>query len=130
MLKWEPAPPFQANAKCWPSSERLGVPFAPTLVTAGVTTGATARGPALDLPDWLLYRKNSARTPAINPPRTAFLTLNSHCHGLGRVDAIALDVWTLPMKRYPRRASVSTRMGVSAESPRTSRNLLMAAFRL
>ena len=34
------------------------------------------------------------------------------------------------MKRYPRRASVSMKMGVSADSPSASRNLLMAAFRL
>src|ERR1700730_3861205 len=33
------------------------------------------------------------------------------------------------MKRYPRRASVSMNTGVSADSPRASRNLLIAAFR-
>src|SRR5258706_8356732 len=32
------------------------------------------------------------------------------------------------MKRYPRRASVSMNTGVSADSPRASRNLLMAAL--
>jgi len=34
------------------------------------------------------------------------------------------------MKRYPRRATVSTKMGLSADSPSASRNLLMAALRL
>ena len=33
------------------------------------------------------------------------------------------------MKRYPRRCIVSTKRGLSAESPSASRNLLMAAFR-
>jgi len=34
------------------------------------------------------------------------------------------------MKRYPRRASVSTKIGASADSPNASRNRLMAALRL
>jgi len=33
-------------------------------------------------------------------------------------------------KRYPRRGSVSTKRGLSAESPRASRSLLIAVFRL
>ena len=45
-----------------------------------------------------------------------------------RADRVVIS--TLPMKRYPRRASVSTKMGASADSPNASRNLLMAAFRL
>src|SRR5262249_50804868 len=34
------------------------------------------------------------------------------------------------MKRYPRRASVSTKIGASAESPKVSRNRRMATLRL
>jgi len=47
-----------------------------------------------------------------------------------RPDGFAAGNSTLPIKRYPRRATVSTKMGLSADSPRASRNLLMAAFRL
>jgi hypothetical protein len=47
-----------------------------------------------------------------------------------RADRVAAGFSTLPMKRYPRRATVSTKIGLSADSPRASRNLWMAALRL
>ena len=58
--------------------------------------------------------------------------IRTRCWNALDVTQIAAPHPALPgaMKRYPRRASVSMKMGVSADSPSASRNLLMAAFRL
>src|SRR5215467_7133217 len=123
MLKAGPEPPFHAKAKCWPSGERLGVCFSPTLVTIGVTIAL------LSLTERLRYTENSSATAQTDMPRTAILPVNRHCDGL-RWAGIAADAATSPMNRYPRRASVSMKMGFSADSPNASRNLLIAALRL
>src|SRR5215831_14053561 len=125
MLKAGPEPPFHANAKCWPSGERLGVCFSPTLATIGVTIAL------LSLIERLRYTVNSSATAQTHmPPRTAILPVNRHCDGLRWAPGIAADAATSPMNRYPRRASVSMKMGFSADSPNASRNLLIAALRL
>jgi hypothetical protein len=69
---------------------------------------------------------NSASTKTMATPVIGIARRNRAFTAAGAIAVLTLGI---PMNRYPRRGTVSTNLGFSAESPRVSRRRLIAVLR-